>query len=561
METTWITTPTGGVSGVKITLSSTPEWKPGDTVKIIADDEIPDSIGGSETHVPRVGQFLTVWGVETNTAYLSGVLFDTYSNNIKIAKIKDNRLQWNGGSFTTNDTGGDIFTITSAYRPIIENVNVISCQATSVKFEGCFAPVARNIYVGWGPNNTVTYQNGYAVTIGNSQDSSISGIRAYQVRHAIDGGGQTQIPAGGNQFHKYGRTFNAWVSDVICDSPTSSAYSMHTGAVGVHFDTCTVRNGGGENQNTYGFGIRGLYHSITNCVVQETAKAVVLFDANPGLSYGITIDGLECYNVGNVFTSFVGERVGSPQYKNREQVKNIIRNVYARQMRTKSQIFDINNGTYVIDNIYVELNGSMPATSNMQVNNSTIYGRDWDIDFAKINGGYNPFLTLNPDYLNKIDLRNVRLLNNGNRVTKFISNNEVQDIKFRDVVFDAVPAVISDNITRSGVQDWEANANSSINSGIINNTTGAFSNRIVLSRRDVIIATWTVESNTTVSSFLTAGRLGQQLIVVNTSSTSTVTIQHGTNYRTKLLGDTNKTLQPGESIKLIAVEPNLWRQI
>lgn len=278
-----------------LTMGSTPTgWAVGDYVKIAADDFVPPA-----NNTVRSGQVLQIISVSGTTVILNGWLRDTYTTNVRAAKMPTTRVRWYGGTFEANSTvmasGTMAYAPLQASRlidPIIDDVRFSALSGPAV-YTGHTYRAKVNITVDRALDGGSVY--GYGLDDGGEMTDAF--IMADRVRHAYTTG-PSQAAAGGN-VGDFGRCFGAHVRG-ICRGASQAAWDTHGDADSIWFDGVRAED------CYYGIQFRG-----TNC---RATSAIIEGPNRPGAVQTSTAATTSSRSYGHVFDNIMLRNIDGPAF-------------------------------------------------------------------------------------------------------------------------------------------------------------------------------------------------------------------------------------------------------
>lgn len=239
-------------------LASAPGWAVGDYVKVAADNFVPPS-----NNNVRSGQVMQVIAVSGTSVSLNGWLRDTYTTNVRVAKMPGNadgpyRMEWHGGMGYHSSSvmaGGTMgYALLQASRlvePVISGFQANNASGPAIYLGHTYKARVLHCSAHRLLDGGSVY--GYGVDDGG-EFSLIVGFMAERVRHAYTSG-PSQAAAGGN-VGDFGRVHGAVVLAGIAHGTSQVAWDTHGDADSVQFIGCQAID------CYYGFQLRGTRHRI-----------------------------------------------------------------------------------------------------------------------------------------------------------------------------------------------------------------------------------------------------------------------------------------------------------
>lgn len=555
---------------VVLSLSGLMPWKRGDVVKVFSSDIIPGArtdVAAPAASSERTGQFFIVRAVASGSVELLGTLRDPMTANMMVARLLDRTASISGGTYDLADTfissnfAADLINISAMRNPTVRDVVVKRAGGSAIVMASCFGYRVTNTQVLWAWNDAVTHY-GYGVNDSASDHGTVDGCFFGQVRHGFTDT-NTTTTVGEDSPSKYGRSVGWKVTDCVADSTTGSAFDTHHGGAGGTFHNCTALNA------QIGFAVRGRNHSILNCITKSCGTGVrVLTENAGGETSGITIDGLKAERTKTQVIA-VDVRWNSlhPNFDVRDTRPMFITNVRATD--TAGKFISIVNSTVRVENVYCEFVSLVPFACF--IDNSRTTFANVTLDYFRASGsGQNAFeVAAGVASYVEVDLLRVRgfsILSTFLAKAFKCDNNHI--LRVTGAVIDFLPSAGFADVPVSG--SWV--------DYLVAAVPGAASNFVGLDDAGVVSADSVAAvartlspyvaleatlsgANRTLANLPAPHNAGQLLSIVNSSSSFTLTVQHGTIARAVLDGSASKTLIAGQSLLLVALPTGLWRQV
>ena len=565
VSSTTITEPSGSGRALSLTVTGGPpasSWNRGDIVKVVSDDEIPGSrdAGSGAVNQMRCGQFFVVYSYNGSTLVVAGSAVDSFSTNVRVAKFDSIPVSWEGGEFDISSGNSASFRtidVTNLLRPSVENVSIRQSPSVGVAFNGCYAPSFDGVDVGWGGNDLVTdpIKIGYAVCNFSSQELTGTRLRAGAVRHGYDDGSGF-IAAGSTVLQHYGRPLNSTISDSKVVGASGNAFDTHTSSMNTLFANCIASG------CPVGFGLRGRDCQINGVKVSQCTQAAVrVFSESNGRSWGHTIDGVSIEDAVKGIEVYVGKAAGSLYYDVRETRAVRISNVSGRGI--SQELIALTNVRAYLSNITLAASDSN-TTRAIYMYNSDLRGKNIDLDFAQRPASSGAIIEMDPTFSNMIEIQGFRA--RGDLTTRFSSvfdSDASQVIRVSDALLDQAPATVVPTLTSGGGWfDYQIMASAQDSSAILTRTTIGDSQLTQLARNRAPIQTLVcqVSANSTLGVLPAPPFIGAVLLIVNPTS-YTITIRHGSAYRTANASGSTRTLGAGGYGMYAAVTASEWREV
>lgn len=289
--TTKATVAIDGVTTPVMELATTENapYRPGDTVKIVADNLIPGGRPEALGFGARTGQFATVHSVAGNVVrIIAGDFIDPMTVNVRMAKLNSYTATVTGMTFsvpagTVDASLSRAIRFADLHKPIARNIDIEQAGAEGVLFVSCYGYLADNVSVGFGNNNPGNNQYGYGVSDCMSSYGVVQNLKARFVRHAFTDS-SFDIQAG-SPLTSYGRSYGAQVNGVSHGSGGTS-FDTHNCSQEMSFLDC-VSYDSADNA----FNLRGRNHTLRGRAVRPgTGLYVSSENGMDGDSWGHDID-------------------------------------------------------------------------------------------------------------------------------------------------------------------------------------------------------------------------------------------------------------------------------
>lgn len=547
----------------RVTLSSVPETlKVGDVVKVISDDEIANAYqgGGTSTTKKRRGEFATVYYILGNDVYLSGRLRDTYTTNIRFAKLKDVNYSMSGITFDVDPTGyalgwNRVLVKFSAARNVKIDIRCLNSYDSFVLMMGIYnykAQIDANNCL----NEPTKNRYGYGINDSSCGNGVIYNSSFVNCRHGFTTS-TGYIPAGSSAVENYGRSESITIIDSFGVGCSNSPFDVHEEAYNLIFDNCHADgNVAGSSGSGYGFQARAKKIKFINCTAKNTRGGFYVFEQYAGTTEDVQI--IEC-STSNVETSLNIKgnsgtglrvrdvRVSGGRFESYGAMGNYIENAdvsfvnnvvfqtkgyqgmvlgnnaFVKQRNTRFIVLSVSSSYRVID---ITGSGTTLDLRNIDIDVSSVPVADGKLirlsnaSSSIVGEGVN-IITAGKAITNVFDS-----LGSGTgtlKVTKITADQDVlilSDVNFETIVYSYVTPTRS---TAARFQDLSAD-----------NAVPAFRGI----NDDLFIRIKPLSSNKVLGVFPLGVRLGQRLIIRNSGTSYSTTIKHGTAYNTNIGSDT-----------------------
>lgn len=280
--------------------------KVGEWVKITADDQITNDQGAT-THM---GQAMKVVAVDGDKVTLSGTLIDasSYQANVRIAGINSGTAVFSNGTVRGDqshpDWTQDLVDVRSTVGTVISNVTVRDGNSMGFNFVGT---VNGSVVQSAAINLTDDPDNGhygYGVHSASSWNTSVNGLYAENVRHAVDDNavgfdGSVKDPT------KYGADYGLTATNVVAYEIPTFAFSWHTeGRYGSYHDAVVMDSNGV-------LGMRGAYNNAYNISGSGNKDGVMFFEYGDGDGRDIVASNISLIDQGRYGIYTRGDVVGN----------------------------------------------------------------------------------------------------------------------------------------------------------------------------------------------------------------------------------------------------------
>ncbi len=207
----------------------------------------------------RKGDCSTVYKVISATEILVTRLANTYDltaqvnlNKPDTARINIRNVNFYRTIFDLLGVTTHLVEITRAFRPVMENINIVTVNGRGLTFESCFSPEVRRLYVAYADDELHGSDGkSYGVFVHGSVHGIFDNIIAHNTRHVID------LQGNKSKFAGYA-SFNL-ITNSIGFNNTSGAFSTHQGAHWNTFLNCK------SYQSRQGFNVRGWGNIYDSC--------------------------------------------------------------------------------------------------------------------------------------------------------------------------------------------------------------------------------------------------------------------------------------------------------
>lgn len=555
--------------GLTIRLDAAATWNVGDVVKLIADDELSGVRPGPTTaEASRSGQFFIVHAQSGSDATLRGSLRSSFTRNVRIARLAQGRVSIRGLSLLTSSSGltgswkSGLCYMTNIRMPLIQDVTIGSSPTAAINMKSCFAYTIQNTKILFAKDSVAAGQFGYGVIDNSSAYGNISELHASSVRHAYTDD-TPRILAGSTDVGAYGRTHGTRVSDSYCVGASVAAFDTHHAAEFVTFSNCTAED------SAAGFSLRGTRHILQDCTALNTTVAFrITSEMTGGESWGHHISGGRADGAREAVVHSYVNHPGHPQGGQLELRPNYINDLIATNC--PADIIYCRNTNLQISNLSATVAGSVADGGRlMHTTNGKVDLSNATIDFSLNTSGTNiDVWTVAGTPSTQVKASNMSVTfseTQASRIRHFLVLSNEASIYFRSTYFTAKLLKPWNRLSDGSFLNWELTDRSATSNAITALAWGieevGLAQQIGRTSEPAIIVFCDPGAvDRTLVALLPAWFAGQTLTCINTSTTRLVRVRHGAAYNTSLVGAADRTLQPGQSIRLVATPSRLWQE-
>lgn len=384
----------GTVSGPStvLTLSSAPSWYPGDVVKLFADDVIDYARpSGSATLKDRVGQFFVVYSVSGTTVTLIGTTRESFTTNIRVARMVKHTTTIRGLRIESDDIGstgsyrtGRGLAVRFMYAPNVD-VSFGPMPSQMSNFRSCYMPQATVVADRANTRADLDPQQLGYVLLDSGSEYGRYRILSSTGRHAYTDDTAGLIAADTTDPYRYGGSYGH-VIEGQAHGYVGVAISTHSTSRGHTFSNWVVSGCGGA------FGLRGIEHRLINCTVEDCDQAVSFYDdgstaTEDSQSYGHEVNGLvirrsaTTSSAGSVISIASNASTAVAPFQGVVETRpTVLRNITVSGVQTN--IVQIINTTVLIENMHVYAPGTVTgSTSILRPMNSDVTVRNLTADY------------------------------------------------------------------------------------------------------------------------------------------------------------------------------------
>ncbi|WP_141097176.1 hypothetical protein [Microbacterium sp. AISO3] len=292
------TFPSGASAPVTVlTTSSNVDWRPGDVLKIVSDDPIPEARPGTASSSSRRGEFVSVDQVSGRQVTLAGLLRDQYQTAVRAARISPQTFRLEGVELDLSDDGlttsfGVAVHLMGLRSPTVRNVHIARASSIGLQLTSCLSYTVENLVVDHVREDLANGQLGYGILDNCSSLGTVIGCTFRYLRHGYTD--DTPRMGAGGDILRFGRTYGTRIIGCSASMTTNNAFDTHHASEGVEFVGCSASSGIPRTDQGYAaFGLRGKNHRVSACTSVNMETGVTVFtEGGGGLSYGHTVTDL-----------------------------------------------------------------------------------------------------------------------------------------------------------------------------------------------------------------------------------------------------------------------------
>lgn len=547
----------------KVTLSATPptNLKVGDIVKIISDDEIDNAYqgGGTTTTKKRKGEFTTVYFITGNDVYLSGRLRETYSTNVRLAKLKNTTFKMDGLTFDT-DTSGDVLGWNRvlikfvAAKSVQIDISCLNSYDSFVLMLGIYdyrakvdAKNCRN-----EPSNN---RYGYGLNDSSCGNGVIYNSTFTNCRHGFTTS-TGYIDSGSTNIESYGKSDTITIIDSFGIGCSNCPFDVHEEAYSVTFHNCHAKGiVAGASGSGAGFQARAKKIKFVNCSSKNTRQGFYVFEQYAGTTDGVQI--VECVTE-NVETSLYikgstgagikvrNVRISGGKFDSYGAVGNYIENADVSLVNNPEFNVQGYQGFLLYDNTNVKIKRAKITSTSpisayriMDITGANVQLDIQELDIDIANAGATDGKLFRLSNANAILTGDkVNIVTNGKAITDVFDSLGVGtgSLKVLRVTVDQDVTILSDVNFGTLVYSFVTPTKSS--SARFQDLSADNAVPIIKGiNDDMFIRIKPLTANKILGIFPVGVRLGQRLIVRNSGTAFSTTIKHGATYNTNIGAD------------------------
>lgn len=282
-------------SVTKLSMETTPNWSVGDVIKIVADDVL----SGSANVEQRAGEFATVGAIVGNDVYITHLLRDAYTLNVRARLQINDQMGVYGFSFDSvpdGDTAGwssDLLSVINGQNCEFENLTADFGYGIFMHLQSIFHYRAEGITVKNLINDPGAGRYGYGISDKSSSFGMVIAAQFMGCRHGFTTGTSRVPTAGSVDTYRYGRTYNPKVYVSNGMGCTNAPFDAHELADSVEFHGCTASGTvRGPGSSGAGFQLRGRNPVISDCKAQQCRVGISLISSYANETSNVIITNL-----------------------------------------------------------------------------------------------------------------------------------------------------------------------------------------------------------------------------------------------------------------------------
>jgi hypothetical protein len=287
-------------SCTKLSFDEPPTWVAGDIIKVVADDVL----FGSANTEQRAGEFCFVAAVVGNDVFITHVLRDPYTLNVRARRQVDDMFGVYGFTFDTLAEGNaglwnsDLLSVVNGQNCEFENLTAEFGYGIFMNLQSIFRYKASGIMVRRLINDPTTLRYGYGISDKSCAFGAVTASHFMGCRHGYTTGTSRVPIAGSEDTHRYGRTYATKVSDSTGMGCTNAPFDAHELADSIEFHNCTAHAGvRGPQSSGAGFQMRGRNGILNGCVANQTRVGFSLISTYANETTNVTLINCEARNV------------------------------------------------------------------------------------------------------------------------------------------------------------------------------------------------------------------------------------------------------------------------
>lgn len=284
----------------KLSFAAPPTWVTGDVIKVVADDVL----FGSANIEQRTGEFGFVGAVVNNDVYITHLLRDPYTLNVRARRQVDDMIGLYGFTFDTLADGNaanwnsDLLQVVNGQNCEFENLTAEFGYGIFMNLQSIFRYKASGIMVRRLINDPVTLRYGYGISDKSCAFGVVTMSHFMGCRHGYTTGTSRVPVAGSADTHRYGRTYATKVSDSTGMGCTNAPFDAHELADAIEFHNCTAHAGvRGPQSSGAGFQMRGRNGVFNGCIASQTRVGFSFISTYANETSNVTLINCEARGV------------------------------------------------------------------------------------------------------------------------------------------------------------------------------------------------------------------------------------------------------------------------
>lgn len=261
--------------------------KVGDWIKITSDDSLSNDQGAA-THM---GQAMQVTAIHGNTLSLNGTLIDAgqYQTNVEASGYNSGLAVFENGAVQGDQSHPtweqDLVQVRSTVGTQLTGLTVEDGNSMGMNFvDTVNGSVTQSAAINL-TDDTVNGHYGYGVHSASSWNTTVNGLYAQDVRHAVDDNA-VGFTGTGTSASKYGADYQLTATNVVAYQTTAFAFSWHSeGRYAVDHDSVVIDSAGV-------LGARGVDNTAYNISGVGNADGVMFYEYGSGDGRNITVSNL-----------------------------------------------------------------------------------------------------------------------------------------------------------------------------------------------------------------------------------------------------------------------------
>lgn len=525
-----------------LTLKTVPKLARGDIIKIVSDDTIPGARPGDDQLASRRGQFAVIDSVVGTSVFVMGTLLETFSTNVRLAKVEDHAVHVRGLTASASLSGAtaSLLGFTRLIGPTVDDLHIERSGGAGLTFLGCCTYTVRNASINHGVNNTAAGQYGYGILDCSSTAGKIIGCYARHVRHAYTN--DSHRIAANSPLDSYGRTINTEINSMTAVGTSVTAFDTHHASQGVQFVNCQALD------SFTGFGLRGRGHVVRGGTVRGGKNAIFIFTEGAACeSFGHLVDGTVIEDMKEAPVNvYLNSHNGV-----RENRVSTIRGLRIASASYLNAAIRAQNATLELWDISIVVPTSLPNSAKLiSSQNSVLSGGDVGIDIVGNSSGA-PIALFETSARSTVELDRIRVRNTSESAkrTQAMRNTLGDIVRLSNVTMDFAPATLVTTGAGDVVFGYGV-VTTGENSSAVNQTTVDIGSSLRRCPDALFTANLKPAGVSITLAPLPVARLQSQALRINNFGSARLTVRHGSTYRTEMIGAKDKVLGPKQGLTL-----------